>query len=268
MNKNGPDDPSASGEFTRLFRDLDAPEPKPAVTPNPPAATPAPPEQAVTKPMTRLFSAKAQPQRPERASNVAPLESKPAAGEFTQLFQPAKPEQPLPAADRSPQRPAQAGEFTRMFSVPSLDRAEPPSTDGSFTQMFNSPQFPAAEKEVNWKGLDANPAPPANKPPGEFTSMFERSKLPVGEPPARPQEDIFPSPPARSFDTEVHSDDFERIISQARRPSAEQAPPVGSTPAPSEQPAKKQPRIWLLVILIGVVLLLATGAIYLFVIRG
>jgi hypothetical protein len=288
MNKNGPDDPATPGEFTRLFRDLDTPEPKPAVTPNPPAATPASSEQAVTRPMTRLFSAKAQPQRPERASNVAPLESKPAAGEFTQLFRPAEPAHPPPPAERPPQHPAQAGEFTRMFSVPPPARTEPvsrtpPPAEAGFTELFNALQFPGPEKEVNWRELESNRIPQVNKTPGEFTPEFGRSKMPIDEPPrpapsARgvPEEGPFSKTAGGSFEADVHSDEFARIINQARQRSGAQGQPPGVAPASMSQqaqakvepPAKRAPQLWLLVVAIAVVLILASGAVYLFVLRG
>ena len=309
MSNNEKND-SAGGEFTRLFQGLEGSEPKPA-PPKPvplssipnekPGATPAvpkplppdssqspvAPEPSVTRPMTRLFSAKAQPQRPERASTPSPFEVNPRPGEFTRLFKPGEPES-QPPVTRASESPAQPGEFTRMFSVPPATRSDfpkptpepptaPPKPRESFTEFFESARVPLREKGVDGKELETKPAPAANKE-GDFTVLFGRAKTPPQTPSAELAPPPGPATPdpvkdrAALFETTLYSDEFAKVIGGSRpRPSAA-AQPLAANPAPAPQPtaesAKTTPPLWILAAVVAVVLVLAFVAIYVFVIRG
>lgn len=255
MQNNDPDDSASGGEFTRLFRSQQPAAAKPpAVAPNTPDSAPVPEQTAATRPMTRIFTAKAQPQRPEHASNPPAFEPKPGPGEFTRMF--SVPSQAPPA----PVRPA----------------ASPAAKETSFTEVFNIPQFPAVENRVDWKEVEGRPAPPpAKREAGEFTQMFER-KLPAQAPPpetvskagfSKPE-----TPPMKagltSFDAPVLADDFAKVIAGPRSRAEVDAPiaqsPTSAVPSAS---ARKAP-LWTFVALIAVVLILAAAAMYFFVLRG
>jgi hypothetical protein len=309
MNNNEKDD-SAGGEFTRLFRSLQGSEPNPAPSkpdpltpkstekpseavaqprplPTGASQTPVPPEQTVTRPMTRLFSAKAQPQRPERASTPSPFEVNPRAGEFTRIFKPTEPESPTPVTHVS-ESPVQPGEFTRMFSVPTPPKSdlpkpppEPPQVrEESFTEFFQAARIPAREKAVGSKELETKPAPAANKAEGDFTVMFGRPKTPPQTPatesgPEQGLTDMPGAPKSRAalFDTTVYSDEFAKVIGESRpRPTAPAQPVAGgSTPTiqPNAETAKKKTLpLWILGAILAVVLILTMAAIYVFVIRS
>ncbi len=200
---------------------------KVAVSPAPPAAAQAGrPPDAFTSigvrhvPAPTLSGARgATPVTPlPPAATAPPAQSAP--GEFTRLFQPSAPPQPIGEAAPLPPPPTQArppaatappaqsapGEFTRLFQpsapppplppthAPLPPPAAPPAQAGAgeFTQFFQSPLSQARASEPVFppppSGAPQKPSPPAVPPsstPGEFTRIFGRGDAPAAPPAPR-----------------------------------------------------------------------------------
>ncbi len=200
---------------------------KVAVSPAPPAAAQAGrPPDAFTSfgirhvPAPTLSGARgATPVTPPPPAATAPP-AQSAPGEFTRLFQPSAPPQPIGDAAPLPPPPTQArppaatappaqsapGEFTRLFQpsapppplppthAPLPPPAAPPAQAGAgeFTQFFQSPLSQARASEPVFPpppaGAPQKPSPPAVPPsstPGEFTRIFGRGNAPAAPPAPR-----------------------------------------------------------------------------------
>ena len=200
---------------------------KVAVSPAPPAAAQAGrPPDAFTSigvrhvPAPTLSGARgATPVTPPPPAATAPP-AQSAPGEFTRLFQPSAPPQPIGEAAPLPPPPTQArppaatappaqsapGEFTRLFQpsapppplppthAPLPPPAAPPAQAGAgeFTQFFQSPLSQARASEPVFppppSGAPQKPSPPAVPPsstPGEFTRIFGRGDAPAAPPAPR-----------------------------------------------------------------------------------
>lgn len=160
--------PSEPGEFTRLMQKLPAPV----------SAPPTPAPAAFVSPQT------------------LPQPAPPPPGEFTLLMRQSEPPAPPPKAD------APGGEFTRMMQAnpaspqprPQPERVMRPGPRpeaGEFTRLFTLPN--TGDSGNRTAPPPVNPSPPPPPPqPGEFTRMFQS---PVAEPtPLLPREDPFSQP--------------------------------------------------------------------------
>lgn len=198
----------APGEFTRLFRAVEVPDPEPAPAeppapapsspPQPPAAASpppdAPPEPTTPQPpvsdgpgeFTRLFQAI----RPEDAEQAGDPEA-PASPPQAPPAPPRPPASPPPAPPRPPASPPQSASppsppgppapGTRAPDQPSGGSA-PPSTGGSFTQEFGRVVRPGEIPGGDGDAWTAEEGPSPSSPP---------------PPPAVPPRSPPPPPPLR-----------------------------------------------------------------------
>ncbi len=231
MSDENPKEPAEAGEFTRLFGA---------------GKGPVSPEETVIQPA------------PVTRSEPAPVVGRP------------------PQPQRPPQRPADKpfvdpkagpGEFTRMFKVPGAPATTPPPSakvtppqESEFTRFFKSNQLPGG-REVNWKEVENRPEPaPEPKGSGEFTQLF-----------GRPSQASSPQPPAAAPVTErfapsvVQVDEFAKIMG-SRPPSSQPKTPTLENESEAKT-VRKSPALTILFVVIAVILMLAAGAIYFFVIR-
>lgn len=192
---------TAPGEFTKLFQASQpknvkaSPSPVSPAPPEKPSGSPAPPAQSEPGEFTRVFQS-FKPQPPVQSmpitSTAPPPASKEEHGEFTKLFQgglppsgskaPANPE-PKRSQDRAsrggfvqrpntpmpplPQKSAEPGEFTRIFSNPV------PENQKSQDLFAGYPISTGNSRDV-FRGNEDLPKPvlPESREPGEYTRIF------------------------------------------------------------------------------------------------
>ncbi|HKG94418.1 MAG TPA: hypothetical protein VKA84_21070, partial [Gemmatimonadaceae bacterium] len=151
-----------------------------------PVAPPAPPPQATFV-----------PPRPTVAGS-APTSSSTISDSATQPMPAVRPPSPSPEPATAPRPIA-----TRVPAAPSAPPPAPPSppvppAPGSFTGIFgvsaveSSPTVvpPSSEPAPTRPAVPPPPPPPAQRPPGEFTRIFQATEAPKAQPPAPP-----PPPP-------------------------------------------------------------------------
>ncbi len=239
---------------------------KVAVSPAPPAAAQAGrPPDAFTSfgirhvPAPTLSGARgATPVTPPPPAATAPP-AQSAPGEFTRLFQPSAPPQPIGDAAPLPPPPTQArppaatappaqsapGEFTRLFQPSAPPPPQPPtqarppaatappaqSAPGEFTRLFQ-PSAPPPPLPPTHAPLPPPAAPPAQAGAGEFTQFFQS---PLSQ--ARASEPVFPPPPAGApqkpsppaVPPSSTPGEFTRIFGRGNAPAAPPAPRAGGS---------------------------------------
>jgi hypothetical protein len=247
---------------------------KVAVSPAPPAAAQAGrPPDAFTSFGVRHVPAPT-PSGARGATPVTPLPpaatappAHSAPGEFTRLFQPSAPPQPIgeaaplppppthapPPAATAPPAQSAAGEFTRLFQPsappqpigeavpppPPPTQARPPaatappaqSAAGEFTRLFQ-PSAPPPPLPPTHAPLPPPAAPPAQAGAGEFTQFFQS---PLSQ--ARASEPVFPPPPAGApqkpsppaVPPSSTPGEFTRIFGRGDAPAAPPAPRAGGS---------------------------------------
>ncbi len=188
---------------------------------------------------------------PELQPAAAPPPPPPPAelGEFTRMFQAARPASPPPTPQASPSpAAAQPGAFTQMFHSQAPASAPPalpvtpfpkPAVEesGEFTRFFQSP--------LSSKPMEVNPPPsapvpppaPAAPPPGEYTRLFQTPAPPSAPVSGRGATQVFVTPsaaPPPETLMQQGPSDFTRIIQAGASPSFE-ARPVEPAPAAAGQ---------------------------------
>jgi len=229
---------------------------KVAVSPAPPAAPQAgrPPDAFTSLgvrhvPAPTLSGARgATPVTPPPPAGTAPP-AQSAPGEFTRLFQPSVPPQPIGEAAPLPPPPTQA-------RPPAATAPPAHSAPGEFTRLFQ-PSAPPPPLPPTHAPLPPPAAPPAQAGAGEFTQLFQSplSQVPASEP-------VFPPPPAGApqkasppaVPPSSTPGEFTRIFGRGDAPAAPPAPRAGgsatlsfrarpkftppATPAPSAGPGE------------------------------
>jgi hypothetical protein len=226
-----PASPSASepGEFTRLMQKLPAPaSPRPGPDPQQAdyqsAGPSGRPSQPAPQNMPGEFTLFMRQSESLGQPPATPPKAAAPAGEFTRMMQanPAPP-QPRPQPERvmRPGPRPEAGEFTRLFTLPNTgdagNRTAPPPV---------------------------NPSPPPPPQPGEFTRMFQS---PVAQPtPLLPREDPFSQPDHPPVEA---PSEFSRIFGSPSQAAPEQfsnaserATQVFACPAAPPEPVPRVPQ--------------------------
>lgn len=282
-----PSPPDTMGDFTRMFlaqrpaEETATPESESVAEASPPEGTGNPqPAAGGVGELTSAFLAQTAPapttEPPSDRLADAPSEpgaSDPGAseqaGEFTRMFQAARPAEPTDAPVSPPRAPGvtptapsaadEAGEFTRAFrgvtpadvparpAEPTVTPPPAPSASGSagapgeFTQMFR-----ASAPQEQGAAAPPPPAPPAASPtpsqtadqPGEFTRAMRSLSDSRDTPPptvATPIQSSTPPPPPPSTKGEFTTM-FEKLAGAP-------PPPPPATPAYGSGPASSDP-IW------------------------
>lgn len=224
------DETNSGGEFTRFFRSGDPVSAKPSAdAPKlPEPAAPSQSTQSATRPLTKMFTAKAQPQRPPHA-----------------------PQPPAYEPKLSP------GEFTRMFGAPTLPTPAPPAAPS-----FNVAQHSVVQKQDSW------PTPTqgnSNGIPGEFTEMFGKKASPA-KAPAQVSPASWGS--SAAVEEPVMHDEYARVVAGPRARTSAAAEESQTPGSELNGQATTAPKLWVPLALTGVVVILAALAIYLLVLRG
>jgi hypothetical protein len=191
-------------------------------------------------------------------------------GEFTRMFQAARPASPPPTLPATPQgspspAAAQPGAFTQMFhsQTPASAPAPSPVTPfpkpaaeeaGEFTRFFQSP-LSSKPMEVNPPpSAPAPPPAPVAPPPGEYTRLFQTPAPPSAPVSGRGATQVFVTPsaaPPPETLMQQGPSDFTRIIQASASPSFE-ARPVEPARPPKAKPGFP---VWLIVLIASLAML-------------
>ncbi len=222
---------------------------------------------------TSMFQTPAAPPVPEPAPPLVSREP----SEFTSMFQASPPAAGPMVAPPTPPAP---GGFTKMFQAPEPVSSAPAkapaakSEPGEFTRYFQSASasVPFEEHRTTAPPQPYAAPPPAARPPGEYTRLFQ---MPAPAPgPAAPGSGathvfVTPSVPSPQPQAPVQEgpSDFTRIIQAGGHPTAQPVPAEPSK-APAPGPAAVKPAVPIgLVVLLASLAVLVIGIILFFALR-
>jgi hypothetical protein len=221
------------GEFTRYFEAQSA------------ASKPAPPVTELSETVGRADELLAQGGIEVASGNHAPA-SPPAGeppGEFTTRFEAAH-------AGASPSEPP--GEFTRYFGSPSA-ASKPAPPVAELGETVGRADELLAQGDIELASRNHAPAsPPADEPPGEFTTRFEAAR--AGASPSEPPGEFTryfaaasePTPKSPDVPEPLTSgtredDEFNRVFGLRDVPAPQSGgPPKSVPPSPSPPPVPVQ----------------------------
>ena len=268
-----PEAPQSGGEFTRLFRDVNAFEPlKSSPPPAPPSAGPA------TDPFGQLGGMSFSEKKPAPPAPAAPAFEEPAPGSFTREFLGLPADKPESTSKQSfggptapPQKPSSFTEEFLAVSQSSPTPAAPPikpspasntgpsslfgdffgpepvkptppppayegigkSEPGEFTRAFRNP-FEDSAPAPSIELPDVVSTEPVKEQAGAFTQMFGRGDI-------NPE----PLPPAPSFqpDTKPVEPSYTQIFGKDSSPSGSQLGTSTIGTSPNVRPNRPEPVI-------------------------
>ncbi len=242
---------SEPSEFTRLFQSSASPA---SLSPQSPSPLSAKPSQAEPGEFTRFFQGglppAAKPTRKEPLSSNDGLE-RPSRGGFVQ-----RPNTPVPPPS---QKPAEPGEFTRLFSRPAPESAKPVaplpdlSNQSAASRSFGTPDFGGDPRQGSADPFATEPGQSTSEGPGEYTKIFgsgstlpplQQASTTAEPPPASLADDrlrgtrIFPSAPTPPAPPPSKAPSEYTMVLQGNRPPADAQAPVSGAKQDQSGPAQ------------------------------